>query len=131
MDSVTKDRFTFTKTERLSSKTEIDILFKSNSLFEYPFKVFYFCSNNPAQHLPKVLISVSKKRFRRANKRNTVKRRIREAYRLNKATLSSEKAKKLNIGFIYVGKELHDFYFVEKKLNLILARLASQYEPEI
>jgi len=131
MDLVAKDRCTFKKAERLSSKTEITKLFQSSSLFEYPFKVFYFCSTNTEQDLPKILISVSKKRFRRANKRNTVKRRIREAYRLNKAKLLNEKAKKLNVGFIYVGKELHDFYFIEKKLNLILARLASQYETKI
>ena len=70
-----------------------------------------------------VLISVPKKRFKRAVKRNRVKRQIREAYRKNKALLTEPlKAanRKAAVAFIWLDNELHDSAEVEEKVKKLL-----------
>ena len=78
-------KFTFKKSERLSQKKSIQELFdKGSSFYLYPFKVFFIPSEAPDHQ---ILISVPKNIFKRAVDRNTIKRRIREGYRLNKSKL--------------------------------------------
>ena len=70
-------------------------------------------SETPAQ----VLISVSKKYFKKAVDRNRLKRQIREAYRLNKYILHPEgKTIVAVLGIIYIGKEKNTFTIIRKKL---------------
>ncbi len=76
-----------------------------------------------------ILISVSKKRFKRAVDRNRVKRQIREAYRKNKHTLlelQGTKEQNLVIGVIYSSTELVSSAEIEEKLNLLLGRIAEK-----
>jgi ribonuclease P protein component len=73
---------TFTKEERLCAKRRIDALFKAVLLVVlYPFRVvFIFEKNNLTDHIPssQSIISVSKRRFKRAVDRNSIKRMMRE-----------------------------------------------------
>lgn len=76
-----------------------------------------------------ILISVSKRRFKRAVKRNRVKRQIREAYRKNKQPLLDllqEKEKNLAIAFIYLSDELISSAVIEEKMKIALARICEK-----
>ena len=80
----------------------------SRSFSVFPLRVVYL----PVEELEadaSILISVSKRRFKRAVKRNRVKRQIREAYRVNKHELLNalaEKKCRLVIAFIYLSDQL-------------------------
>lgn len=113
----------FPKTERLHSRKLIKELFdKSSSFFLYPFKVI-FLPGIPGE-TNQVLISVSKKKLKRAVHRNLIKRRIREAYRLNKHLLEGGDTEiPKRIGLIYVSSDLMEFVAVKKKLIRILSKI--------
>ncbi len=117
---------TFPKEERLNSKKLIQELFeKGSSFYLYPFKVIYLPNPDTSYSRHQVVISVSKKRFKRAVDRNLIKRRIKESYRLNKYSLySAEKiTTPLLIAYIYTGKEIHPFPLIESKLIKSINRL--------
>ena len=105
---------TLHKVERLDKKKIIEKMFAggSRSFSVFPLRVVYL----PVEELEadaSILISVSKRRFKRAVKRNRVKRQIREAYRKNKSILLEclqGREQHLAIAFIY----LSDARIVEK-----------------
>ncbi len=78
---------------------------------------------NPDPGFPvhQVLISVSKKNFRRAVDRNLIKRRIRESYRLNKKLLANRN--KLLIAYIYSIKEILPSAQIKERLVRTFKRL--------
>lgn len=112
--------FTLHKEERLCSHKTIEDLFSSgDSFLAYPLKVVYL-KTGPAQPTPvQVAFTVSKRNFKRAVKRNQLKRRMREAYRLNKGTLYAELgAKQLNLAlmFVYIAKDLTEQAGIDKAM---------------
>lgn len=121
---------TFKKSERLCSKIEVDRLFngKSHSMSAFPVRVVYRLDDASEENVA-VLVSVSKKRFHRAVKRNRVKRQIRESYRKNKHMLWDAlqgHSKALSLAFIWLENELCDSLFVEKKIKNLLQRVAEK-----
>lgn len=121
----------FKKEERLCNKRLIEKLFHSGSSFHfYPFRVTFLSSleiNVPAQ----VIIAVPKRRFKRAVDRNLLKRRIREVYRVHKQELLYnflvQHQAQLLFSIQYIGKEIHDFSFIEPKLKETLRKLQGEY----
>ncbi|WP_262910323.1 ribonuclease P protein component [Rhodoflexus caldus] len=126
------------KRERLKSKKMIQELFaKGSSLFLYPFKIAYLMPSSAADvgKLPQILVSVSRRNFRRAHDRNLIKRRCREIYRVYKSELLARKRQlPAYLGIIYVGKKHETFAFMQQQLREVLDRLpaatpASEIEP--
>ena len=111
---------TFKKEERLCSEKAIGKIFKSgNVINKYPYKAIWIYSEDELEFPIQVAISVPKRNFKKAVDRNLIKRRIREAYRTNKAsvysTLSASK-KNIQVVIIYISKEILPFTNIEKKL---------------
>lgn len=119
----------FKKEERLCSKIAIDHLFKEGESFVvYPYKVIYkkTADREVADELVKILITIPKRNFKKAAHRNRLKRRTKEAYRLNKAELYSTLNKKtysLDLGLIYIGSKELKYEELYSKIILILNRL--------
>jgi ribonuclease P protein component len=121
---------TFNKEERLCSRKLIDLLFKDGSSFLlYPFRVSYLLADTPFKFPAQVVINVSKKRYKHAVDRNLVKRRCREAYRLQKQTqlypFLSGQEKLLLLSVQFVGKKIYEYSFFEKKLAVVFTKLVS------
>ena len=81
-----------------------------------------------------ILVSVSKRRFKRAVKRNRVKRQIREAYRKNKhgllQTLQDE-GRQLAVAFIYLSDRLVDSLEIEERMKVALARITEKVLADV
>ena len=70
---------------------------------------------------------VPKKKFKRAVDRNLLRRRMMEAYRLNKSILyNKQPVKPYLIAYIYIGKEIADYQLVEEKLKAVMLRLVKK-----
>ena len=124
---------TFNKEERLCSKKLIDLLFKDGSSFLlYPYRVSYLFTDAPHSFPAQVVINASKKRFKKAVDRNLIKRRSREAYRLQKQlqlySLLTDRADLLLLSVQYVGKQIYEYSFFEKKMAAVFKRLISTFE---
>lgn len=117
---------TFVKAERLHSKKLIQELFtKGSSFYLSPFKVLILAhpNQNIAQH--EILISVSKRSFKKAVDRNLLKRRIREAYRTEKLTLQD--STKLVIAFIYTGKTILLLSEIKQGISVALKKINQRF----
>ena len=114
-------QFSFKKEERLAREKHIQELFEKGSSFHlHPFRVIRRQHPEPNYPTNQVLISVSKRNFKRAVDRNLIKRRIREAYRLQKNLITGNS---LMLAFVYTAKEITPFQEIKDKLLLVLERI--------
>ena len=121
---------TLHKVERLDKKKIIEKMFAggSRSFSVFPLRVVYL----PVEELEadaSILISVSKRRFKRAVKRKRVKRQIREAYRVNKHELLNilvERKCRLAIAFIYLSDQLVESSIIEDRMRIALVRITEK-----
>lgn len=103
-------RATLSKNDRLHRQKRIDYLFSAGkSAVSYPIRVVAVPAADDLleAHEPAVqtLFSVAKKRFKRAVQRNRHKRRMREAYRLEKAACQWNPTAPVWLALQYIGTE--------------------------
>ena len=103
-------RHTLSKEEKVCSKTDIARLIKNGVYNNAPCLRYSYLSSGA--DVSRILVSVPKRNFKRAVKRNLLKRRIREAYRLNKELLSEA----VDILFIYTSREVLPFKDIEESV---------------
>lgn len=129
-------KHTLPKKERLCSKTLIDRLFLDRSLRkkEWPIKVVYQVVERKDEqdaHL-EVLVSVSKRHFKRAVKRNLVKRQMREGFRKHRTVLDEtfcDRPKdKLLIAFVWMDAKLHPTLEVEEAMGRLIHAVATSLQ---
>tara|TARA_Y100000992_G_scaffold260741_1_gene195805 strand:+ start:891 stop:1265 length:375 start_codon:yes stop_codon:yes gene_type:complete len=115
-----KDQLIFSKEERITHKRDIQNLFNSGKKLNlFPFDIRYYSGKMGS--LNKILISVSKKNIKSAVKRNLIKRRIKESYRLNKKQLSNSG---YSIAIIYVDNKILKFKQIEDFIQKILKNIS-------
>lgn len=130
------------KGERLCSKKLIDTLFGtggSHAMTAFPLKAVYrlidcksetSAAETVTESKVQVLVSVPKKHFKRAVKRNRVKRQVREAYRKHKCfvtlRVNDQTDKQLLIAFIWLSNELIDSVTIEQRVCNLLQRIGER-----
>lgn len=123
--------YTFGKEEHLCKQTLIEQLFGGNAqmMTAWPVRVVWLLVDKKTEHdaAVQVLVSVSKRYFKRAVKRNRVKRQIREAFRLHKLELEEmmkrHSDKQLLIAFIWQADQLLASHKIEPKVQKMMSRL--------
>lgn len=119
MENMQQPRLTFSKGERLCNYHRIQKLFQEgNSLKKYPIKLLYLAVDSQEIN-NQVLISVPKRKVRRAVHRNRIKRLIRESYRKQKSLLSSS----YSLAFVYMGTEEISYIQVSQLVDALLKQL--------
>jgi ribonuclease P protein component len=123
-------KYSLPKEERLSWKRHIDLLFlKGQSFVAFPLRVVYLQVENPMPAPVAIMISVPKKKIRKAVGRNRIKRQVREAYRVRKHELidaRTEKDKSLLLAFLYLDKEIQPAAEMEKAMSKAIRILRSK-----
>ncbi len=123
---------TFSKEERLCSHRLISLLFaKGRSFHLKPFRITWMREPSGISSPVQVMMSVPKYNFRKAVQRNLIRRRMKEAYRLNKQLLCarlSENGQQIIFCITYTAKEIVDYDHLEAKIILLLQRLIEENE---
>ena len=122
------------KYEKLCSRTAINNIFQGGkSAICYPLRAaftFSEATETPAQFL----ITIPKKKIRKAVKRVLLRRRVREAYRLNRQLLVSQlnnHGLSINVAFVYLSDEIADYDTINTKMQALMAKIMVTIEKEI
>lgn len=124
--------FSLSKNERLKSKKNIDTLFlngKAYFVFPYSVKYIVFDELVNADEALKLVASVPKRKFKRANKRNTIRRRLKESYRINKVELKQlliDNNKSMHVLITYNANEEMPYQEMNEKMKKVLQILAEK-----
>ncbi len=112
--------YSLSKADRLTGEKNVQHLFvEGKSLIAFPLRVV-FLPNSTQTEPVRVLFSVPKRRFKRANKRNLLRRRMKEAYRLNKHLLHESPIQSTfaqMVAFTYIANDLLPYSLIEKKMQ--------------
>lgn len=120
------------KYERICKENDIDLLFKEGAgVSVYPYRVIYLFRRDESRPVTvRVLVSVSKKRFHHAFKRNRVKRLMREAWRKNKSPLYEICERdniSLDVALVYTATVIHSYKEMLGKTEKAVKEIAKRY----
>lgn len=128
--------FTLPKKERICSRKVTDKLFhcgKYRSMVAFPLRVVYlFRDRKDLEPQTQMLVSVPKRLFKRAVKRNRVKRQVREAYRHNKHIIvdrfkeTDEFDRVAYMAFIWLDDKIYTTEEVNSQVKLLMTMLSEK-----
>ena len=120
-----RESHTLPKAERLCGRKAVAQLFEKgkggvSGCLRYKYL------RRPDAEVSRIMVSVPKRSFKRAVKRNLLKRRIRGAYRLRKHELGPG----VDILFMYLPREVLSFADIDASMAGVLAAVAPGPEME-
>ena len=120
------------KKEKLCSVVAVEQLFSHGgadfSALAYPLRVVARRNPRRSSDAPVAfLITIPKKRLRHAVDRVKMRRRTREAYRLNHHDYALEEGIRLDVGFVYVANKLESYSVVERAMKRLLSGLSAAF----
>ena len=122
--------FSYNKFEKLKSRKQIELLFaKGKSISAFPVKVFYLPVEHTPMHPVQVGVGVSARNFKKAVDRNTIKRRLREAYRLHKLPLHQHlltEQKSVAVFILWIDKQLPTSAALQDLMPTVIEKLIKQ-----
>ena len=122
---------TYPKTEKLKSKTTIDLMFREGkSVSKYPLRLVYAKSTFGENPEFKMGVSVSKKYFKKAVDRNYFKRVLRETYRLNKQVLRDNLKEPYSFMLLYQTKDRLSYEEINQKTIELFEKFHLQIKPK-
>lgn len=142
--STPSPRFTLRKGEKLRHRTLVEALFKEGkSIYDFPLRLTWRMIDNERltesfrDHVPEridsvqMLVTVPKKKRRHAVDRVLLRRRIREAYRLNRIPLlqridQEKNPGTLSLAFVYIDTRNASYAEIEEKMKNLLRKLISR-----
>ena len=105
---------------------------KGRTLSAYPVKLIHLGSEAESGKQVRAMFVVPKKKFKHANDRNKLKRRMREAYRLQKEEFYTlVGACKLNLAFLYFGTKTEEYDVIFKAMAKLLNNLTKQKTTQV
>lgn len=124
------ENFKLYKREKLCSKTAIDQVFAlGDNATAYPLRAVYrFVPSTDGKGESRFLITIPKKKIRTAVKRVLLRRRTREAYRLNRDLLLpalEQRGKRVDVAFIYLARQPFRYATIEAKMKELLTKIAA------
>ncbi len=120
--------FTLPKKERLSGTTGVAALISEGKWGSVEnIRYCWRLRTSEDAELNRIMVSVPKKFFKRAVKRNLLKRRLRESYRLQKDILST---KGVDVLFSYSSKDILEYQALYEEIGKILARIQKAIDKD-
>ena len=127
-------KYSLNSTERIKHRKIIEEIFSTgNAIYKDFIRINYIETNFDDDTIAKVAFSVPKKKFKRAYKRNRLKRIMREVYRKNKPEfydILSNKNTKIALLFVYLDNEIKEYDIIEKSMKLALDKLVKKISKE-
>ena len=122
---------TYPKSEKLKSKTTIDLMFREGkSVSKYPLRLVYTKAVLEEDQKLKIGVSVSKKYFKKAVDRNYFKRVLRETYRLNKKLLLDSLEEPYVFMLLYQTKDKLSYEEINQKTIQLFEKFHLQLKPK-
>lgn len=124
-------KHTYPQKEKLKSKKLIDQLFtEGQSVSAFPLRLVYLCTTFDDDVVLKTGVSVSKRHFKTAVDRNYIKRLLREAYRLNKATYFNNLTTPHAFMILYIGKEKPTFNQIDATTKRLFEKFLNKVNKD-
>lgn len=119
--------YTLDKSKHIKGRTTFQTLLRqAQGSFKYPYKLLYLPNSSADAKEHQMAVSVSKRRLKHAVDRNKIKRRTREAYRLNQSILDTLPPHRLL--FIYAAKqEVLPYATIEAAIKYLLHKVSNEY----
>lgn len=118
--------YTLPANQRIKSRDSLNRLFaEGKGGVVYPLRYIVLSEDSPGPGF-RMMVSVPKRNHKRAVRRNLLKRRIREAFRLNKVPLQDfavMRNKNIHLGIIYIAQDVHDFQSISDAVKKIIFKV--------